>query len=354
MSYGCSALLTRLRRAAPLMALPLLSACNFVVLNPAGYIAEQQRNIILISTALMLLIIVPVMILIVVFAWRYRSSNEDATYDPEFDHSTALELVIWSAPLMIIITLGALTWWSTHLLDPFRPLEKVAVNQPVAANMKPLRVEVVSLDWKWMFIYPDQGIATVNELALPVGVPVRFDMTSTNMMNTFDVPTLAGMIYTMPGMRSTLHAVLNRPVESTGFSGNYSGAGFSDMTFKVHGLPPQDFAAWVARVKASPLKLNYDNYAKLVRPSEKVPVIRFSQVEPDLFRRIYERCVEPKQPCMSDIMRMDQAAGGSSSGKIRANGSPASRTDPAGPSNRKISSTERLPLPGGAPERSNA
>lgn len=372
MSYGRSSFASRLRWAAPVLALPFLSACDFVVLNPAGYIAEQQRNIILISTALMLLIIVPVMILTVVFAWRYRSTNEDATYDPDFDHSTALELVIWSAPLMIIITLGALTWWSTHLLDPFRPLEKVAANRPVAANVQPLHVEVVSLDWKWLFIYPDQGIATVNELALPVGVPVRFDMTSTNMMNTFDVPTMAGMIYTMPGMRSTLHAVLNRPVESTGLSGNYSGAGFSDMTFKVHGLEPQSFAKWVANVKSSPLKLSYGNYAKLVRPSEKVPAIHFSGVEPDLFRRIYERCVEPGQTCMSQVMQMDQAQGGGNPSHVgvgagtpwgRSGGphltvpessNPPGTTNPAAARNRNMSSIENMPAVTGTPERSNA
>jgi cytochrome o ubiquinol oxidase subunit 2 len=316
----------RSARLLPLLLVPLLAGCNLVVMNPTGYVAIQQRNIILISTALMLLIIVPVMILTVVFAWRYRSTNKDATYDPEFDHSTALELVIWSAPLLIIIALGALTWSSTHLLDPFRPLDKIAANQPVPANGKPLRVQVVSLDWKWLFIYPDQGIATVNDLALPVGVPVRFDMTSTNMMNTFYVPTMAGMVYTMPGMRSTLHAVLNKPVESTGFSANYSGAGFSDMTFKVHGVPGQDFDRWVQQVKGSNLQLSYGNFAKLVRPSEKVPPIHFAAVEPDLFRRVYERCVEPGKPCMSDIMRRDQAAGGGHPHEMRAGaGMPAGR-----------------------------
>ncbi len=305
-----SALMSASKRLAPALALPLLAGCNFVVLNPAGYVAEQQRNIILISTALMLLIIVPVMVLTVVFAWHYRSTNTQATYDPSFDHSTALELVIWSAPLLIIITLGALTWWSTHLLDPFRPLERISATQAVPANMKPLRVEVVSLDWKWLFIYPDQGIATVNELAVPVGVPVRFDMTSTNMMNTFDVPTMAGMIYTMPGMRSTLHAVLNKPVESTGFSGNYSGAGFSDMNFRVHGLLPSDFNRWVAGVKRSPLQLDDGNFAKLVRPSEKVAPIHFSAIQPDLFRRVVERCFEPGKACMSDMMTSDAQRSG--------------------------------------------
>jgi cytochrome o ubiquinol oxidase subunit 2 len=285
----------------PLVA--LVSACDRAVLNPAGDIALQQRVIIYISTALMLVIIIPVIALIIVFAWRYRASNKDATYDPHFDHSTSLELVIWSAPLLIIICLGALTWWSTHLLDPFRPLDRVTVGRPVDPKEKPLVIQVVSLDWKWLFIYPEQGIATVNELALPVDRQVRFDMTSTNMMNTFYAPTLAGMIYTMPGMRSTLHAVLNKPGSYEGMSANYSGAGFSDMRFKLYGVDKGGFDAWVARVKASGRTLDTSGFLLLERPSEKVPPLYFGGVDATLFDRIYNRCVKPGTPCMSDMMR---------------------------------------------------
>ncbi|MET0180700.1 MAG: ubiquinol oxidase subunit II [Novosphingobium sp.] len=294
--------------------LPLLAACDNPVMNPAGEIARQQRDLIGISTALMLLIIVPVMILTVVFAWRYRAGNEEATYDPDFDHSTTLELVIWSAPLLIIIALGALTWSSTHELDPFRRLDRAAMaltgSKAPDIAIPPMRIEVVALDWKWLFIYPEQGIATVNELALPVGREVRFDLTSSNMMNTFYVPTLAGMIYTMPGMQSTLHAVLNRPVVSEGFSANYSGHGFSDMRFKVFGLDQAGFDGWVAKVKGGGGALATPAYLKLVEPSEKVPPMRFAAVQPDLFRRIVERCVEPGKPCMSDVMHRDRAVGG--------------------------------------------
>ncbi|RYE55260.1 MAG: ubiquinol oxidase subunit II, partial [Hyphomicrobiales bacterium] len=291
-------LLRRLSAAALLAATGLLSACADEVLNPAGDIALQQRDIIYISTALMLLIIVPVLILIVVFAWRYRAGN-DATYDPDFDHSTSLELVIWSAPLLIIICLGALTWWSTHLLDPFRPVNRVAAGKPVDPNVKPLVVQVVSLDWKWLFIYPEQGVATVNELALPVDRPVRFDLTSTNMMNTFYAPTLAGMIYTMPGMRSVLHAVLNRPGTFEGLSANYSGAGFSHMRFKLYGVDQPDFDKWVARVKASGPALDTNRYLEVAKPSEKVPAMYFSSADLTLFDRIYKRCVEPGSTCTS-------------------------------------------------------
>lgn len=278
----------------------LLSGCNRAVLNPAGDIALQQRDIIYFSTALMLLIIVPVIALIVIFAWRYRKGN-DATYDPDFDHSTALELVIWSAPLLIIICLGALTWWSTHLLDPFRPLNRVSATKAIDPKVKPLVIQVVSLDWKWLFIYPEQGVASVNEFAMPVDRPVRFDLTSTNMMNTFYAPTLAGMIYTMPGMRSRLHAVINREGTFKGMSANYSGEGFSRMGFTLHGVNQGGFDAWVARAKASGQALDTNRYLALEAPSERVPVMYFSGADPTLFDRIYKRCVKPGTPCMSGM-----------------------------------------------------
>jgi cytochrome o ubiquinol oxidase subunit 2 len=284
----------------------LLSACERAVLDPAGDVARQQRDIIYISTGLMLLIIVPVMILVVVFAWRYRKGGR-GTYDEQFDHSTTLELAIWAAPLLIIIALGALTWSSTHLLDPFRPIE-------AKQSERPLVVQVVSLDWKWLFIYPEQGIATVNELALPVDRPVRFDITSTNMMNSFYAPTLAGMIYAMPGMQSQLHAVLRRPVESEGFSANYSGAGFSDMRFKLKGVDEAGFQRWVADARASGGALELSAYRKLLQPSERVPVMRFASVESGLYRRILERCVEPGTPCTSQTMAHREVAGTHASG----------------------------------------
>ena len=294
--------------ARPLLVLgavaALLSGCSRAVLDPAGDIALQQRNLIYMSTGLMLLIIVPVLILIVVFAWRYRKGGQ-GTYDPHFDHSTSLELVIWSAPLLIIIALGALTWSSTHLLDPFRPLDRIAAGRPADPAVAPLRVQVVAMDWKWLFIYPEQGIATVNELVLPVDRQVRFDITSTNMMNTFYAPTLAGMIYAMPGMQSQLHAVLNRPGDYEGYSANYSGAGFSDMRFKLRGVDQAGFDSWIAAARASGRQLQTADYLILEKPSEKVPVARFGAVEADLYDRILNRCVRPGTPCMRDVMAQD-------------------------------------------------
>jgi cytochrome o ubiquinol oxidase subunit 2 len=312
----------------------LLSACKSDVLDPAGDIALQQRDIIYISTALMLLIIVPVIVLIIVFAWRYRASNKDATYDPHFDHSTSLELVIWAAPLLIIICLGALTWWSTHLLDPFRPVNRIAAGKPVDPKAKPLVIQVVSLDWKWLFIYPEQGVATVNELVLPVDRPVRFDLTSSNMMNTFYAPTLAGMIYTMPGMRSTMHAVLNKPGTFEGYSANYSGAGFSDMRFKLYGVNRAEFQGWVTRLKGGGGALDTARYLALERPSEKVPALYFSGADPKLFDRVVRRCVKPSTPCMSGMHGGGQPEQGKPEGALMKpsgeKGSGESLTPPPG------------------------
>ncbi len=307
-----------------------LAGCDLVVLDPVGDVALQQRNLILIATGLMLLIILPVLVLIVVFAWRYRHGG-GAAYDPEFNHSTGLELVIWSGPLLIIIVLGAVTWSSTHLLDPFRPLTRIATGQPTAPGVEPLDVQVVAMDWKWLFIYPEQGIATINELALPVNRPVRFSITSVSQMNTFYAPTMAGMIYAMPGMRSTMHAVLNRPVESWGQSANYTGAGFSDMRFSLRGLPEGAFERWVAGVRGSGAGLAAATYLRLQKPSEKVPAMRFATVQPGLFDRVLNRCVEPGRPCAAPMIMRDQ----------RASGRPAGLAIPP--------ARDAAPVPGGRP-----
>ena len=298
----------RLARAGTIPLILLLAGCDMVVMNPTGDIAIQQRNLILIATGLMLLIIVPVMVLTVLFAYRYRAGNTRATYDPQFDHSMPLELVIWSCPLLIIICLGAVTWSSTHLLDPFRPLDRIAAGKPVPPGTEPLDIQVVAMDWKWLFIYPKQGIATVNELALPVDVPVRFSITSSTQMNTFYAPTLAGMIYAMPGMQSVLNAVLNKPGESWGYSGNYTGAGYSDMRFKLRGVDQAGFDGWVAQVKAGGA-LAPAQYLALDRPTEKVPVMHFGTVSAGLFNQVLNRCVEPGRPCEADVMARDRQRG---------------------------------------------
>lgn len=282
-----------LKYIRPLLVLPLgaLTGCNTVLLHPAGAVAAQQGHLIVVSTVLMLLIVVPVMALTILFAWRYRQSNKAATYAPEWDHSTQLELVIWAAPLLIIIALGAVTWISTHTLDPYRPLRRIDALQSVPADEKPLIVEVVALDWKWLFIYPEQGIAVVNDVAAPVDRPVHFKITASTVMNSFFIPALAGQIYAMPSMQTELHAVINEPGDFDGFSANYSGAGFSDMHFKFHGMRAADFDRWVESVKSSGQALDRAAYLQLQKPSERDPVRRYGTVAEHLFDSIVDRSV---------------------------------------------------------------
>ncbi|BBD97107.1 ubiquinol oxidase subunit II [Sphingobium amiense] len=298
------------RWSAPILAAPL-AGCNWVVMNPSGDVALQQRDLILISTGLMLLIVLPVMAMVVWFAVRYRASNaaSEKDYDPDWDHSTKLELLIWSAPLMIIIALGALTWVSTHKLDPYRPLDRLEAGKAIDPAVKPLTVQVVALDWKWLFIYPELGIATVNELALPTDVPVRFDITASTVMNSFYVPELAGQIYAMPGMKTQLHAVANRAVTGKGLSANYSGAGFSHMRFNYRAMDQAGFDRWVAGVKSSRVGLTRPVYLTLAKPSEKAPVAYFTTADPKLFDAVVNLCPRPGQRCMSEIMHGDMMGG---------------------------------------------
>lgn len=297
------------RRGLFLAPLMWLAGCDTVVLNPSGDIAAQQAHLVVVSTLLMLLIIVPVMFLICLFAWRYRKSNTAAEYKPDWDHSTKLELLIWGAPLLIIIVLGLITWIYTHLLDPYRPLSRLDEHRPIAAGVKPLEVQVVSMDWKWMFIYPEQGIATVNELVTPIDVPVRFHMTSTSVMNAFYIPALAGMVYTMPGMETQLNAVMNKVGVYDGFSANYSGAGFSDMKFKYHGVSQADFDAWVAKTKAGGAgdngALTRAQFVELDKPTIKHPIMHFANVDKGLYDLILNRCVAEGTTCINTQMHQD-------------------------------------------------
>ncbi|URL60461.1 ubiquinol oxidase subunit II [Luteibacter flocculans] len=294
----------------PALAL-ILSGCDAVLLSPSGDIARQQRDLIIISVVLMLIIIVPVIVMILTFAWKYRESNKaaHAEYAPDWNHSTVLELLIWSAPLLIIIALGAVTWTSTHKLDPYRPVEQIDQARALKPGTKPLVVEVVALDWKWLFLYPEQGIATVNEMAAPVDRPIEFHITASTVMNAFFVPSLAGMIYAMPGMETQLNAVMNKTGDFEGLSANYSGAGFSDMRFRFHSLSDADFDAWVAKAKASPEPLSREDYLKLEQPSEKEPVHYYGSVAPGLYNAILNRCVEANRMCTSDMMALDAQGG---------------------------------------------
>ncbi len=292
-----------------LAAIGMLSGCDLLVLNPSGDIAARQGDLIVVATLLMLIVIVPVIALTFWFAWRYRASNKSATYTPDWDHSTQLELVIWGVPLLIIIALGAVTWISTHLLDPYRPLDRIAAGRPIPADVKPLEIQVVALDWKWLFLYPEQGVASVNEIAVPVDRPIHFRITASSVMNTFYVPALAGMIYGMPGMESNLNAVINAPGEYEGFSANYSGAGFSHMRFKFHGMADADFGRWVEGVRGSEDSLTRAMYLELEKPSVRNPVKHFATVDNKLYDAILNRCVDTERLCMDQMMALDAAGG---------------------------------------------
>jgi cytochrome o ubiquinol oxidase subunit 2 len=298
-----------LRGFALLATAGLLAGCGMTVMFPSGDVAVQQRNLIIASTALMMLVVLPVIALTFLFAWRYRASNEDATYAPDWSHSTQLEVVIWTVPLLIVIALGAMTWISTHTLDPYRPLTRLAPNKPVPADVKPLTVEVVALDWKWLFVYPELGVASLNEMAAPVNVPITFKITSSAVWNTFYVPALAGMIYAMPGMETKLHAVMNKEGEFRGLSGHYSGSGFSRMTFSFRSFNQQGFDEWVAKAKAAGTPLDRGAYIALEKPSEAVPIQYYGSVETGLYDAILGMCVEPGQMCVGEMHHIDKMGG---------------------------------------------
>ncbi len=254
-----------------------LSGCSAGILDPKGSVGVAEKQLIATSTWAMLIVVVPVIVLTLWFAYRYRATNRSATYAPKWSHSTAIEVVVWTVPTLIILFLGVLTWNTSHELDPYKPIE---------SNVKPITVDVVALDWKWLFIYPDLGIATVNQLALPVGTPVNFNITSDSVMNSFFIPQLGTQIYAMAGMQTRLHLIADHAGDFDGLSANFSGKGFSDMKFRTIASDQQDFDAWVQKVKASSTQLSMDKYAQVAQPSEKVPVQYFSTVDPKLFNNI--------------------------------------------------------------------
>ncbi|SMF99338.1 ubiquinol oxidase subunit II [Burkholderia singularis] len=254
-----------------------LSGCDLDVLNPKGSVGAAEKALIATSTWAMLIVVVPVIFLTLFFAWRYRASNRNATYAPKWAHSTAIEVVIWTVPTLIILFLGVLTWKTTHELDPYRPLE---------SQVKPINVEVVALDWKWLFVYPDLGIASVNQLAVPVGAPINLRITSDAVMNSFFIPQLGTQVYAMAGMQTRLHLIADAPGDFAGMSANYSGRGFSDMKFRTFATPQDAFDAWVAKVRASSNHLDMTAYSQLAQPSEKEPVRYYSTVDVRLFNNI--------------------------------------------------------------------
>ena len=274
---------TRLAGVLTFALAALLSGCKAALLEPAGHIAADEKSLIITSTLLMLIVVVPVILLTLYFAWKYRASNTSATYMPDWSYSHRIEAVVWAVPIAIILVLGTLTWRTTHELDPYKPL---------ASSVKPIEIKVVALDWKWLFIYPEQHIATVNEIQFPAGTPVNFRITSDTVMNVFFIPQLGSQIYAMAGMQTQVNLIADQPGVYDGLSTNFSGAGFPDMKFTATATSQADFDAWVAKVRASGNKLGLDNYADLAKQSTKDPVKYFSNVEPVLFTAVLDKYMD--------------------------------------------------------------
>ena len=255
----------------------LVAGCDRGILDPVGPVGSAEKTILINSTAIMLAIVIPTMIATVAFAWWFRRGNTKATYRPDWEYSGAIEMVVWGIPLLTIMLLGGITWISSHELEPSKPL--------VSSNA-PLDVEVVSLDWKWLFIYPEQGIATVNQLVVPAGTPVRYRLTSATVWNVFFVPQFGTMIYTMPRMTTRLHLQADRPGSYDGLSAHFSGDGFPGMQFKAHVLPPAQFGVWAQGSHGQGGMLDARAFAELSKPSSYVKPMTYGAVAPGLFDAI--------------------------------------------------------------------
>lgn len=252
------------------------------MLNPKGWVGAEQRDLIVYASLLMAIIILPVFLLYAVISLRYRSSRR-GTYAPEWSHSRMLELVWWGLPCIIVVFLAIAAWRSSHTLDPYRPL---------ASDREPLTIQVVALNWKWLFLYPEQGIATVNLIQIPVGTPVAFEITADAPMNSFWIPQLGGQIFAMSGMRTKLHLIADEAGSYRGCSANLSGLGFAGMTFRVEARGEEEFLAWVEAVRGSPEQLDFSRYQKLVEPSQNNPVATYVLTDPNLFSAIMMQYME--------------------------------------------------------------
>ena len=273
------------QRCGGLLALLALTGCEPGILPSQGVVGKGNTTIMIDSLAIMLAIVVPTIVATLAFAWWFRSSNSSARYRPDFIYSGQIEMVTWSIPLMTIMLLGGVAWRGSHDLDPARPLP---------SDEAPLKIQAVSLDWKWLFIYPDHNIATVNRLVIPVGAPVHFTLTSASVMNAFFVPKLGSMIYTMNRMETQLHLNADQPGTFLGMSSHFSGDGFADMQFNVEALPKDGFSAWIDETrKGAAATLTSQTYQDLAKQSMKVAPFAYSAVEPDLFHKVVTQALPP-------------------------------------------------------------
>jgi cytochrome o ubiquinol oxidase subunit 2 len=271
-------------RLAPLGAALLLSGCDWAVLDPRGPIADANKTILIDSVAIMLAIVIPTILATLAAAWWYRSSNTRATYLPDFEYSGALELIVWAIPLLTIMLLGGVAWIGSHDLDPAKP---------IASTEEPLNIQVVSLDWKWLFIYPDQHVASVNRLVIPAGTPIHFTLTSGSVMTAFFVPQLGSMIYTMNKMGTHLHLLADDPGTFRGLATQLSGDGFADMHFEVVAKTAPAFYDWLGQTRATGDDLTPERYVELSKQSVLPEPITFKTVADDLFDKILDQTLPP-------------------------------------------------------------
>lgn len=257
---------------------------DIIVLNPKGMIGVKESDLIVTASLLMLIVVIPVFILTWAFAWKYREGNTKSRHDPDWEHNYIAEYCWWGVPLVIIIILGVITWKSSFELNPFKPLE---------SDVKPIKIQVVALQWKWLFIYPEQGIAAVNFVQFPEKTPVNFEITADAPMNSFWIPQLGGQIYAMPAMRTKLHLIADEVGSYRGLSANISGKGFAGMTFTAKASSEADFEQWVDDVKSSGNNLKFADYEKLVEPSEYNPVAYYSLGDRNLFDQIMQKYEPP-------------------------------------------------------------
>ncbi|XBC44264.1 MAG: ubiquinol oxidase subunit II [Buchnera aphidicola (Schlechtendalia peitan)] len=266
----------------------ILFGCSGGILQPSGTIAEEQKFLIFIAFLAMLCIVIPVFFMTVFFTIKYRENNVYVTYKPNWSHSYFIELLVWGIPIFLIILLSVLSWKSSHNLDP---------RKQIFSYNKPIKINVVSLDWKWLFIYPNENIATVNELVFPINTPIVFELTSNSVMNSFFIPSLGSQIYTMAGMSTELNLIANKSGIYKGISSNYSGKGFSDMKFRVI-VTPNSFAfkKWIEKVHNSSYKLSsLSSFKELACPSENSVIKYYSAVKKNLFNIIIKKFHNIKQ-----------------------------------------------------------
>ena len=273
--------------AAVVSIIMYLFSGQVAVLDPKGWVALKQRDLLVTSTLLMLIVVIPVYILTFFIMWKYRASNKDAKYSPNWDQSLLAETIWWGIPCLIVLVLSIMTWKSSHALDPFKPL---------VSNTKPVRIQVVALQWKWLFIYPEENIATVNFFQIPEQTPINFELTADAPMNSFWVPQLAGQIFAMPGMKTKLHFIADAEGIYRGSSANISGKGFAGMSFKVKSSSAADYASWVQSAKLNNSVLDLATYQKLAEPSEYNKVAYYTLGKEDLFEWIVMKYMMPMAP----------------------------------------------------------